>query len=139
MRARKPRQANAFLHAEAIGPDLWHPMRVRAGVTRRSRGFTTIQSQNTGAHGCNIRVQAITCPNSEVERQATGPNAREPPSGVPLFREVLCRKIDLILVAMRHWRFGKKGVRGKYYESFRQGYSVRIIKKDEIVEEQFFA
>lgn len=34
---------------------------------------------------------------------------------------------------------GKKGVRGKYRESFKQGYSVRITKKDGIVEEQFFA
>lgn len=87
-------------------------MRVRARVARRSRRFMTIRSQNTGAHGWNIRVQAVACPHSEVERQPTGPNAREPSSGVPSFLDVLYRKIDLILVTMRHWRFGKKGVRG---------------------------
>ena len=34
---------------------------------------------------------------------------------------------------------GKKSVRGKYHESFKQGYTVRITKNDETVEERFFA
>jgi hypothetical protein len=34
---------------------------------------------------------------------------------------------------------GKKGVRGKYHEAFRKGYSVRIYKEDGSIDEQYFA
>jgi len=33
---------------------------------------------------------------------------------------------------------GKKGVRGKYYQAYRQGHSVRIIQEDGSVTTQYF-
>lgn len=34
---------------------------------------------------------------------------------------------------------GRKGVRGKYREAFRNGYTVRVIKEDGTIDEQYFA
>lgn len=34
---------------------------------------------------------------------------------------------------------GKKGVRGKYHEAFRKGYTVRVYKDDGTFAEQYFA
>ena len=34
---------------------------------------------------------------------------------------------------------GKKGVRGKYHEAFRKGYTVRVFKDDGTFTEQYFA
>jgi hypothetical protein len=34
---------------------------------------------------------------------------------------------------------GKKGIRGKYHEIFKKGYSVRVYKADGSFEEQYFA
>ncbi len=34
---------------------------------------------------------------------------------------------------------GKKGVRGKYHEAFKSGYTVRIIKENGTTDEQHFA
>ena len=33
----------------------------------------------------------------------------------------------------------KKGVRGKYYEQFRKGYTVRVVKENGAADEQYFA
>ncbi|CAN5491885.1 hypothetical protein BH10ACI1_BH10ACI1_33900 [soil metagenome] len=34
---------------------------------------------------------------------------------------------------------GKKGVRGKYHEAFKKGYTVRVIKENGTTDEQYFA
>ncbi len=34
---------------------------------------------------------------------------------------------------------GKKGVRGKYHERFKKGYTVRVIKENGTADEQYFA
>ncbi len=34
---------------------------------------------------------------------------------------------------------GKQGVRGKYHEAFKKGYSVRVYKEDGSIDEQYFA
>lgn len=34
---------------------------------------------------------------------------------------------------------GKKGVRGKYHEAFKKGYTVRVIKENGTADEQYFA
>ena len=34
---------------------------------------------------------------------------------------------------------GKKGVRGKYHEAFKNGYTVRVIKENGTTDEQYFA
>ena len=34
---------------------------------------------------------------------------------------------------------GKKGVRGKYHEAFKKGYTVRIMKENGTTDEQYFA
>ena len=34
---------------------------------------------------------------------------------------------------------GKKGVRGKYHEAFKNGYTVRVTKENGVTEEQYFA
>jgi len=34
---------------------------------------------------------------------------------------------------------GKKGVRGKYHKTFQEGYTVRVTKENETIEERHFA
>ncbi len=34
---------------------------------------------------------------------------------------------------------GKKGVRGKYHEAFKKGYTVRVIRENGTADEQYFA
>jgi len=38
-----------------------------------------------------------------------------------------------------HGLSGKKGVRGKYAEAYKNGYSVRIYDKDKLVSDRFYA
>ncbi len=34
---------------------------------------------------------------------------------------------------------GKKGIRGKYHEAFKKGYTVRVIRENGTADEQYFA